>query len=123
MTSDVDAILDDLLRSWHFRCQLDDAEGYYRVNPACLMFRSSRQYDDSNGALDSDNRNTVLEAFDAAVFRLEQPYLYAIQVQARNLATGSWVWRHPRLPEPGPKLAEIVSVARRELMRLYPVSA
>jgi hypothetical protein len=120
--SDVDSTLEALLVRWHRWIGNESPDtGYYRINPSCALYRSSRQYDDSNGALDTDNRNAEMEAFDAAVNRLEQPYLTAIQVYARNLSTGVWSWRSSRIPVDEQDRVKLLIVARAKLLRLHPV--
>ena len=115
-------MLDDLLSRWAHWCRpVGLGRGFNGTAVVVGQFQISRQYDDANGALDSDTSSRIMDDFSEAVFKLIPPYSYAIQMQARNLATGHWVWRHPRLPPPGDELKEIVTVARRQLFRLYPL--
>ena len=117
MRNDADELLNDLLRRWHIRAVSTPPQtGYYTSNPACKLFKTSRQYDDANGALDSDQDGQVLEAVGHAIDRLEQPWRTAVEFNARNLATGFAVWRSPRLPTDDIERAQLVVDARCKLM-------
>ena len=99
MRNDIDAILDDLLASHHkWSSRVKFGKGYPGQSASCKPAMASRQYDDSNGALDSVLDDSRMEAFDAVLYRIAQPHLTALQTQARNLATGVNVWSSPRLP-------------------------
>lgn len=117
MTDDSDAILNDLLASWHRWSQCNRApNGYYSINPACKLYRTSTQHDTENGARDSDADNMTMQAMDHAIDRIEQPWQTAIQINARNLATGLSVWSSPRLPTDDIDRAQMVVKARNMLM-------
>ncbi|WP_101048688.1 hypothetical protein [Macromonas nakdongensis] len=93
------ARIDDWLRQWHAWCRRDPyANGYYGVSPGCIHARTSRQYDDFNGNLDVHIDAVEMEAADAIVNAMADPWRTALSVQARNLYTGSMVWSSPRLP-------------------------
>ena len=118
MQSDIDNLLNSLLAEWHrwgTRCSM--GKGYPSANPSCREARVSRQYDDCNGALDDALDDSVMVAFDAAAYRVPQPWLTALQVQARNAATGVAVWRSPRLPLDVMERAVLTLEARNKLMR------
>ena len=119
MRNDADELLNDLLRRWHIRAVSTPPQtGYYTSNPACKLFKTSRQYDDANGALDSDQDGQVLEAVGFAIDRLEQPWKTAVEFNARNLATGAAVWRSPRLPTDDMERAALVVESRGMLLVL-----
>lgn len=110
-------LLSDLLARWHaWSVHTPPAIGYYKENPSCRLYRASRQYDDHNGALDSDAENSIMQAVDAAIDRMLQPWKTAVEFNARNLVTGASVWRSPRLPADDIERAHVVMHARAKLM-------
>ena len=111
-------VLNDLLARWHqWSSSYSFGKGYPSVDSACRYSRTSRQYDDENGALDSAVDNKIMEAFDAAVWTIPQPHLTAIQFQARNFNSRAQVWNSPRLPADEIERGVILMEARNMLMR------
>lgn len=93
------ARLNELLADWHaWSAGHAYSLGYPCVSAACRQARCSRQYDDSNGSLDAHVDAVVMEAVDAVLDGIGQPWRTALSVQARNLSTGMQVWSSPRLP-------------------------
>lgn len=118
MHSDIDNLLNDLLSSHHkWARRTKFGKGYPSESASCKDARASRQYDDSNGALDSGLDDSRMEAFDAVLYRIEQPWLTALQVQARNLATGSNVWSSPRLPVDPLERSILTLEARNKILK------
>lgn len=118
MQSDIDTILNDLLVRWHRHSKgYQLGKGYPSSDTACRGHRASRQYDDSNGALDSALEDTIMEGFDAAIGRVPQPWNTALQFQARNMATGHAVWTSPRLPADPMERGVLLMEARNKLLR------
>ncbi len=112
-------MLSDLLARWHrWSVHTPPATGYYKENPSCKMYRASRQYDTENGAFDTDRENSTMEAIDHAIDRLQQPWKTAVEFNARNLATGVWVWMSPRLPADDIERAHLLMHARAKLLLL-----
>lgn len=119
MQSDIDTVLNDLLASWHKWCsRYQFGKGYPSSDVACRQSKTSRQYDDQNGALDADVDQTIMEAFDAAMERVEQPWRTALSIQARNMATGAAVWSSPRLPQDPIERSILIMEARNKLMKV-----
>lgn len=117
MQSDIDNLLNSLLVQWHrwgTRCSM--GKGYPTRDATCRGARASRQYDDDNGALDAAIDDSVMESFDAAAYRVHQPWLTALQFQARNMATAA-VWTSPRLPTDPMERAVLTLEARNRLMK------
>ena len=118
MRNDIDNLLNDLLSSHHkWARRTRFGKGYPSESASCKDARASRQYDDSNGALDSGLDDSRMEAFDAVLYRIEQPWLTALQVQARNLATGSNVWSSPRLPVDPLERSILILEARNKILK------
>ena len=91
--------LNGLLSSWHvWSACFAYAQGYASTSATTRMCRCSRQYDDQNGSLDAHIDNVMMQAVDAVVQDIAQPYRTALMIQARNLAVGVSVWASPRLP-------------------------
>lgn len=118
MKNDAAAILDDLLCRWHAWASTKPAQdvGYPTTNATCRLYRTSRQYDDSNGALDGDLDARIMEAVDSAIDQLSSVHRSAIHAHARNLASGYEVWSNPRLPTDQAERAALVDAARAQLM-------
>lgn len=79
--------------------------------PSTRGYKTSRQYDDINGAAETDERGILAKAVGNVVNAMHEPYRTALYVLARNNSTGVCVWHSPRLPEPGEALDEVVSKA------------
>jgi len=111
----IDAALDELLKLWHrWQSSYRLKTGYPGTAAGCDQYRASRQYDDTNGALDEDADTAMAKAIDAEVSRMKDPHRTAIHVEARNLS--AWrVWRSPRLPGDPVELARITTEARAML--------
>ena len=115
MTS-ADATLDDLLSRWHHWMRARPS-GYNQQSAGTERYRTSRQYDDTNGALDADLDSAQCKQVNHEAEQLTDPYRAAVYVEARRLCTGRDVWRSPRLPDDPVKLREVVFEARRQMIR------
>lgn len=116
--AEVEAILDDILSRWHHWSSSSRlVKGYASRSLVCGDFKISRQYDDSNGALDSDIENQTMKAVDFQISEMPEPFRSAIYCHARNLCTGVSIWSSPRLPQDREARAAIVVSARAMLSR------
>ena len=116
--ADTEAILDDILSRWHHWASSSRmVRGYASRALVCGDFKISRQYDDANGALDSDIENQTMKAVDFQVAEMAEPWRTAIYCHARNLCLGLAVWSSPRLPADTEARAAIVVSARAMLSR------
>lgn len=117
--NDLEELLNDLLSRWHhWASQFRHVAGYNTCSAAMHQFRTSRQYDSENGALDQDVENRIMAAVDACIDRVPQPLRTALWINARNLSTGCAVWRSARLPENDMQRALVVAEARSRLVDL-----
>lgn len=117
MIDDTDALLNDLLRRWHgWAVSAPIDIGYPTECPTCRLYRTSRQYDSDNGALDQDADSRVMEAVDHCIARVQQPHRTALYISARNLWTGLAVWSSARLPQDAVERARMVCEARALLL-------
>lgn len=108
--------ISSLLAQWHvWSAGFAVTNGYPAINATCRTARSSRQYDDANGSLDAHVDHLLMEAMDAVMDGIAQPWRTALCVQARNLATGYGVWSSPRLPACPLARAELLCAARNKL--------
>jgi hypothetical protein len=74
MTNDAEAILDDILRSWHrWAAAHPHVAGYPHECVSCLPYRTSRQYDDANGAMEMALHDSHMAAVDAVIGRALEP--------------------------------------------------
>lgn len=112
MIRDVGDPIELLVLWWRYERSHDlSGMGYPSESPSCAGYRTSRQYDDVNGAQDTDALGKLALHVGHAVDRVEQPYKTALQITARNHATGLSVWRSPRLPEDPIERAAMVAEA------------
>lgn len=117
MKVDPELRLDELLSEWHAWARPDTLErGFNRRALVCGDYRVSRQYDDTNGALDVALSSRQSAAVNFAVQHMLDPWRAAIGELARNLYTGHEVWRSPRLPSEPTELAVVVKTARKMLI-------
>jgi hypothetical protein len=113
MTESQSAALDDLLSRWHAWQQGAKASrGFAPKALVCGEYRTSRQYDDGNGALDSDLEALRSRQVDHEVRQMAEPHRTAVYCEARNLSTGWAVWESPRLPRVRAEREAIIAEAR-----------
>ena len=122
LEADINQVLNDLLARWHvWSSSYSFGKGYPSVDSACRDSRTSKQYDDQNGALDAAVENRIMEGFDAVMWQMpnttQQPYLTALQFQARNFHTRAQVWKSPRLPTEQMELVVVLMEARNHLIK------
>lgn len=109
--------LDDLLIRWHNWASAERiAVGYNDRAPVTGQYRTSRQYDDINGALDDDIDADRCKVVQFNVEHLQPTHRLAIYLLARNLTTGFSVWNSPRLPQDEAERSRVVSEARLALI-------
>jgi hypothetical protein len=113
----ISAHLDSLLYAWHLWQRTETGHGYNTRALVCGDYRTSRQYDDENGALDSALEHLTLKAVDFHVLQMADPYKAAIYACARNLVTGVAAWSSPRLPAGQAERAAVTAEARDMLAR------
>jgi hypothetical protein len=117
MKQDTAHILDGLLGDWH-RWAL----GYQYVAGigSSAMFksaRSSRGYESESDITEATLHGKQMESINFHVFELpSMQWITAIQMQARNIATGTHVWRSPRLPADIEARAVLLRDARNALV-------
>ena len=113
MTNDTEAILDDLLCRWAQWCRpVNVGRGYGHQALVCGQFRTSRQYDDANGALDEDLDHAMLKQVDYEISQIPQPENTALHAEGRRLVVGVDVYLSPRLPVDPVKRSELTGRAR-----------
>lgn len=117
MTDDSRYILDTILADWHRW-----ARGYQHVGdigsqPMFAQARSSRGWDSVQDIVESEIDGDRMESINFHIFELPPLQCTAIQINARNLATGRNVWTSARLPQDLEARAVLLSAARSALMR------
>lgn len=109
--------LNELLVSWHIRSKhYAYGKDYPSTSVSCKDWRSSRQYDDENGALDTDIHASTIDTLNAEIYAMPHPHQDAIHIQARNLYTGKSVWMNPRLPVDPVQRVQLLAAARKMLI-------
>lgn len=108
-----DHLLDLLTLWWRVESQYNPVEGYPAECPSCHGYRASRQYDDMNGAIETDTRGRVALHVGHIVNAMPEPFRTALHILARNRATGVNVWVSARIP------AERREVVTRQALDLF----
>lgn len=99
MHNDIQAVLSSMLAEWHHYCR-HTAEKHGFAGKAAVFgqSRSNSQFDWENGIESDRVDRLIMQGFDSAINRIKQPYLTALQFEARNLVARHQVWTSPRLP-------------------------
>lgn len=117
MTNDIDHLLNGLLADWHLWSRPVRVEGYAGRAAGFGQSRSNSQFDWENG-LESDMvERRIMEGFDNAAQRVPQPWLTALQFEAKNLAVRHQVWASPRLPADMKERDLLILEARNKLIK------
>ena len=116
MNDDTRYLLDDLLVQWHYWCR-----SYRHMCDigSSAMFKEAKTQRvwDTVAEIVADEIDTGrMAAVDFHVSELEPLHRTALQIQARNLATGKHVWTSARLPTDLAERSAILGEARKLLM-------
>jgi hypothetical protein len=118
MRDDIQDLLSSMLADWHIYCHhTADRAGYAGKAAVFGQSRSNSQYDWSNNIESEMVDRRIMQGFDAAVQRLEQPWHTAICFEARNLAVRYQVWASPRLPVDAEEREILILEARNKLLK------
>ncbi len=118
MNNDIQSVLSGMLVDWHHFCQhTAHRHGYAGKSAGFGQSKSNSQYDWQNNVESDLIDKRIMEGFDQAAQRVPQPWLTALQIEAKNLAVGLTVWHSPRLPD-DPHEREVLTLeARTRLLR------
>lgn len=83
---------------WRHESQWLPVEGYPVECPSTAGYKASRQYDDGNGAFETDARGQLAMHIGHVVAGIREPHRTALHMLARNRACGVSVWTSVRLP-------------------------
>lgn len=115
---DTDAVLDGILAQWHQWAQTSrHVRGFNGRSLVAGEYRTSRQYDDENGALDDALDERRMKQVDFEVSQMADPFRSAIYANARALVVGCAVFVHPRLPADREERQRVIVTARVQLVR------
>lgn len=118
MQDDIQHVLSGLLADWHqWSRHTAYRSGLPGKAPGFGSTRSNSQYDWQNNVESDLVDKRIMEGFDAAAQRVQQPWLTALQFEARNLVTGHQVWISPRLPQDREERAALILEARNLLLK------
>lgn len=118
MQNDIQNVLSGMLADWHHYSERTGGKNGYPGRAAGFnQCRSNSQYDWANGVEDEMVDRRIMEGFDAAAQRIPQPWLTALQFEARNLAVRHQVWSSPRLPSDREEREVLILEARVRLLR------
>ncbi len=111
-------ILDMLVFWWRYERGWLPVAGYPEECPSTRGYKVSSQYDDTNGAEETDARGMLAKRIGHAVASIPEPHRSALYLLARNRATGVSVWISPRLPTDDTLRAQLVADAVDKLAAL-----
>lgn len=116
MNGDARHLFDDLLCRWHHW-----SRGYRPIadvgsSPMFRQAKSGRQYETQYDLAERSLEDSAMESVDFHIFELPPTQRTAIQINARNLATGRSEWRSERLPADSTERAIVLAGARAALM-------
>ena len=116
MNDDARELFDDILRRWHHW-----SRGYRPIDdvgssPMFNQCKSGRQYETQYEIAERSNEEKTMEAVDFHVYEMPPTQRTAIQINARNIATGRCVWKSERLPADATERAIVLAGARAALM-------
>lgn len=110
-------ILDDLLCRWcNWSRPVSVGRGWQHTSVGLGQYRTSRQYDDTNGALDADIEHVRLKAVDHQIQEMADPWRTAIHAEGRRLVVGVDVFSSPRLPVDPDSRRQVIAHARSLLV-------
>ena len=116
MNDDTRHLFDDILCRWH-----KWSRGYKPIadvgsSPMFNQAKSGRQYETQYDLAEKSIEDGTMEAVEFHVYELSPTQRTAIQINARNLATGRSVWKSERLPADSAERAIVLSGARAALL-------
>lgn len=117
MKRDCDFSLDDLLADWHRWAKGYQYVGDIHGSPMFNHAKSPRGWDTVGDIVDTEIDGGRMATVNFHIFELPSVQCTAIQINARNLATGKAVWNSARLPQDPQERAIVLRDARNELMR------
>lgn len=118
MQNDIQALLSGMLADWHkWSTHTHQRHGFAGKAAGFGQSRSNSQFDWENGIESDRVDELVMRGFDAAIQRIPQPWLTALQFEARNLAVRYQVWTSPRLPADPRERESLIAEARTRLLR------
>lgn len=118
MQNDIQNVLSGLLADWHWYSVRTAPRAGLPGKAACFgQSRSNSQFDWELGIESDLVDKRIMEGFDAAIQRVQQPWLTALQFEARNLAVRHQVWVSPRLPANRVEREALILEARNILLK------
>jgi hypothetical protein len=119
MNNDIQSVLSGMLADWHHYCDLKGRRvgGLPGKAAGFGQSRSNSQFDWENGLESELVDKRIMQGFDAAINRIPQPWLTALQFEARNLAVRYQVWVSPRLPTNVEERELLILEARNRLLK------
>lgn len=118
MQNDIQDVLSGLLADWHHWCHHTSHRAGHAGKAAVFgQSRSNSQYDWENGLESEAIDRRIMQGFDASINRIPQPWLTALQFEARNLAVRHQVWVSPRLPQDREEREVLILEARNRLLK------
>lgn len=115
----LDASLDHFLALMHrASSSYHLGQGYPSRAAGTDQYRSSRQYDGENGAMDGEADHAIGVAVSRLVDSMADPHRTCLRIEARNIQTGIKAWTSARLPLCPVERSIIRTEARNRLWRL-----
>ncbi len=118
MQNDIQDVLSSMLADWHiYSVRTAPRSGYAGKAAGFGQSRSNSQWDWQNNIESELVDKRIMQGFDAAIQRIPQPWLTALQFEARNLAVRHQVWVSPRLPANREERELLILEARNRLLK------
>lgn len=116
MMNETRYLLDTILAEWHKWARGFSPVAEHHTSPVFGYQVNSRQWDSEDDVLDGHLHNSKMKAVDFHISELSPLHRTAIDIQARNLVTGRFVWTSTRLPVDVDQRAYVIAEARTQLL-------
>jgi hypothetical protein len=113
----IDFRLNEILSDWHRWASRTQDAGDSKPHPMWSKTISARGWDTTADLIDGVAEDLLMESVDFAVGEMIPLHRTALQLEAKNLATGYAVWRSTRMPADAQERAKVLTEARGELSR------
>ena len=115
--TDTESLIELLVLWWRYESQYTPVRGFPHSAAGMDSYRTSRQHDSENGALETDQRGKLAARVGSVVNQMPEPERSAlyhvawVRATGRNEAKGAAVWHSPRLPADATERARVVANA------------
>lgn len=115
MKDDARQLLDDILCRWHIWSRSYQPIADVGTTPMFKGARAGRQWDTMDEVIEREIDGGTMAAVEFHIYELPPIQRTALQINARNLATGRSVWKSERLPQDAEERAVLLLESRNAL--------